>query len=125
MSLIAVVDDDAANRVALKALLEAYGHRVHAFDACDHLIDALMGGRRYHAIIMDMWMPGPSRGGHGMKCYYRVRDISPAQAERVIFVSGGGLPYEQQAFLDKHDYLEKPIVWRELEEALERLPKGT
>ena len=120
--LIAVVDDDHASRFALGEVLQQAGHRVALFPNCDPLIDAIFGGRRFDAIILDMWMP--TAAGHGPTCFARIRDVSPWQAERVIFATGGGLPLVMELFLEGRTWVEKPIELAELEKALERLPKG-
>jgi DNA-binding NtrC family response regulator len=117
---ILVLDDDNGARVALRALLQANGHTVFLFESCDDVINTLVAGHRYDAILMDMWMP--THGGHGMRCYSRVKDISPVQAERIVFVTGGGLPLVMEKFLESKAWIEKPIDWNLLKAALEKIP---
>jgi CheY-like chemotaxis protein len=107
MGRVLVVDDDPAVRKSLERILVAAGYEVHVLSSADDAVNSLIGGRRYDAILTDMWMP--TAGGDGMGFYYRVRDVAVRQAERMIFVTGGGLPAAMQRFLEGRPVVSKPF----------------
>jgi DNA-binding response OmpR family regulator len=83
VSLILIVDDDAAVRASLQYLLEADGHEVlPAGNSADARV--LYDTRRPHIVITDLVMPGKA----GTELIAELRAAAPAL--RIIAMSGGG-----------------------------------
>ncbi|MCC6649936.1 MAG: sigma-54-dependent Fis family transcriptional regulator [Candidatus Eisenbacteria bacterium] len=99
-----VVDDDAAIRRQLHAVLEDEGHRVTEAASAAEGFEAL-GRERFDAVLLDLRMPGE----HGLDALIRFREHSPDTA--VLIVSGEGTVEnaikagQRGAF----DFIEKPI----------------
>jgi two-component system cell cycle sensor histidine kinase/response regulator CckA len=74
---------------------------------------------RFDAILCDVMMPELS--GEGF--YERLRGLSPALCQRVVFMTGGAFGPRAQAFLDAvpNPRLDKPFTEPQLVAALERL----
>jgi CheY-like chemotaxis protein len=109
---ILVLDDDPAMLAALERTLSGEGHAIMSLRSADDAINALLGGMRFDAIVSDVWMP--TAGGDGMSFYERACRIAPDQAERIIFVTGGGLPARLRAFLVGRVVVNKPFRTSEL-----------
>ncbi len=112
-----VVDDDAAIRRQLRAVLEDEGHRVsEATNAAEG--GAALERERFDAVLLDLRMPGE----HGLDALVRFREFAPDTA--VVIVSGEGTienamrAGQRGAF----DFVEKPI--RDPERLLELLAEA-
>ena len=78
---VLTVDDDAAIRRMLRAVLEDEGHETgEAANASEAY--AALDSRRWDAVLLDLTMPGE----HGLDALIRIREQSPETA--VIIVSG-------------------------------------
>ncbi len=66
----------------------------------------------FDVIFCDLMMPDIS----GMDVYAEVARIAPAQAARMVFITGGAFTVRGRAFLEqtKNKHLEKPIDLNEL-----------
>ena len=75
-------------------------------------------GERYELILCDLMMPGMS----GMEFHAAVLRLDPAQAARIVFLSGGACTEAAARFLEEvpNDRLAKPFD----SGALERLGDG-
>jgi CheY-like chemotaxis protein len=80
----------------------------------DDAMNLIRGGRRFEAIVVDLWMPGLS----GQALFEQIEEHDGPQAERVIFTTGGGLPPKLRAFADRRRTLLKPFSADELFDAL-------
>lgn len=90
-----VLSDDF-DVVALTSPLEAF-----------HLI---LAGRRFAAIVCDIRMPELT----GMELHDEIFRISPRQAARMLFTTGGGLPSKLQTFAESKGVIPKPFDLDEL-----------
>lgn len=70
----------------------------------DTLLNLLLAGRRFDAILSDLYMPVDGQALHA-----QVYRISPTQAARMIFITGGGLPERLEEFARTHIVLTKPL----------------
>jgi CheY-like chemotaxis protein len=80
----------------------------------DDAMNLLRSGRRFDAIVVDLWMPGRS----GQELYEEIKEWDETQSERVIFTTGGGLPPKLREFADRRRTLLKPFTAEELFDAL-------
>ena len=86
----------------------------------DDALNLIRAGRRFEAIVCDLWMPGLS----GQALYEELLRFDESQADRVIFTSGGGLPSKLREFADARLTLWKPFSADELFEALAAVMKA-
>ncbi|RMG46867.1 MAG: sigma-54-dependent Fis family transcriptional regulator [Acidobacteria bacterium] len=114
-----VVDDEAANRLALREVLEYAGYEVlEAADGAEGVRKAI--AQRPDAILLDIRMPGLD----GMEALKKIRASLPEVP--VLMISGHGtIATAVEALrLGAEDFLEKPlereVVLRRLARALER-----
>jgi signal transduction histidine kinase len=103
---IAVVDDEPAIRRATERLL-AGEHEVVPFEDARSIAERIRGGERFDAILCDLLMPDMT----GMDLHRVLREVAPAQADAIVFVTGGAFTAEGRAFLDSvpNAVLEKPF----------------
>ncbi len=93
-----LVDDDVANREALRLLLEREGHDVVAVEDGVEAIGRLGSGNpTFDAIISDLQMP--RLGGRAL--WEQVVDERPQLARRFVFVTGDRARDETQRFLEE------------------------
>ncbi len=83
MSRILIIDDNAAIRAALCALLEQVGYSVTAI-AAGHMAVTLHAATPFDLVITDMFMPDTD--GLEVIQQFRLRD----PAVKIIAISGGG-----------------------------------
>jgi CheY-like chemotaxis protein len=103
---VAVVDDEPAIRRAAERLL-APEHEVVSFEDARTVVDRIQAGERFDAILCDILMPGMT----GIDLHRALRDVAPAQADAMVFITGGAFTSEGRAFLDgvPNPVLEKPF----------------
>lgn len=113
--LIAVVDDDAAVRASLDALLEAAGYRTRLFASGSAFLgslDELEGA----CIILDVKMPGLD----GLEVQRRLNRLG-AKLPVVIVTGHGDVPMAVEAMrAGAIDFLEKPVRRDRLMESISR-----
>ncbi len=94
---ILVVDDDVANREAMRRLLQRMGHDVVAVEdglaAAAHLTPT---GASFDAVVTDLQMP--RLGGQAL--YEQVIEERPHLARRFVFVTGDSARAESRRFLE-------------------------
>jgi len=94
---ILVVDDDVANRDAMRRLLQRMGHDVVAVEdglaAAAHLTPT---GASFDAVVTDLQMP--RLGGQAL--YEQVIEERPHLARRFVFVTGDSARAESRRFLE-------------------------
>lgn len=112
---IALVDDDAAIRDALKWLFASRGHSVATFDSAEALLDD-PDPSRFSCLLLDLRMPG--MGGMELLQALNLRDYCPP----VVFLTGhGDVPQAVLAMkLGAVDFIEKPFDDNELVNLVER-----
>ena len=114
---ILVVDDEV--RIA-RLLEEALGERnqvVVASDAEDALL-RLASGERFDVVLCDVRMPCMD----GMEFHRRLREVLPAEADRVVFTSGDAWATDVVEYFEglPNLVLEKPIDLAGLDALIER-----
>ena len=102
---ILVVDDEPMITAALRRIL-----------SCEHDVETATDGRtaldlvraqEFDVIFCDVMMPHMT----GMEFYEHVRAARPAQAERIVFMTGDAFTTRARAFLDevRNERIEKPF----------------
>jgi len=92
---ILAIDDDGMVGNALRRILA--GHVFEFLQSGEAALERIEGGVRYDVILLDLTMPQMS----GMRVHAELMRIDPAQATRVIFITGGVLTAAAQRFLDE------------------------
>lgn len=120
---ILVIDDDALIRKSLTAILQTVDFEVVSAEDGPEAIEIYrqqyLGRRRFHAVLIDLTMPG---GIDGCETLNRLREIDPDV--RGIVISGYSddqvlSNYREHGFVDR---LQKPCSLDELLEKLNKLP---
>jgi CheY-like chemotaxis protein/anti-sigma regulatory factor (Ser/Thr protein kinase) len=108
---VLVVDDEPAVGRFLRPAL-AQEHEVDVATGAREALDLVVSGARYDAILCDLVMPRMT----GMELHAALARVAPEQAERVVFLSGGALTSEAQAFLERAGQrrLDKPVDLEDL-----------
>lgn len=103
---VLVVDDEPMILSSMKRTLSEM-HDVEAVNGGQQAIHRLQQGARFDVILCDLMMPGIT----GMEVYGHVCAVSPEQARRMVFVTGGAFTAEAQAFLEQlgNPIVEKPV----------------
>jgi len=114
---VLLIEDDDAVRQSMRRFLRRGGWLVsEAVEGRAGLELALLD--RWDVIICDVKLPGLS----GIELYDRVVEVNPAQARRVVLVSGDTGSYDMVAFRERTDavILEKPFELKIFGETVER-----
>lgn len=105
---ILLVDDNPANLVALRAILESTGHNLVEVQSGEEALRRLQGDE-FAVVLLDVRMPGLD----GFETAQRIREQSRGRRTPVIFISA----HEEDAraltkaySLGAVDYLTKPII---------------
>ncbi len=114
--LVRIIDDDAAVRESLEALLVVAGHAVSAYDSAEAYLDAPADGAG-GCILLDLHMPG--MGGLGlMEALYGRRGSPPV----VVLTAAREAPLHARArALGARAVLTKPVTQALLLETLAAL----
>ena len=83
----------------------------------------LAGGTEFDVIVSDVMMPNMT----GIELLEELRRIAPAQAARLIFLSGGAFTAQARDQLAELGVLqlEKPVTAKELRASISRIASGT
>jgi CheY-like chemotaxis protein len=102
---VLVVDDEPQVARAI-ALVLSSDHEVTLADDAADALERIARGERYDVILCDVLMPTIS----GADLYWRIREIAPHEAARIVFITGGAYIPEVRRFLDMvpNVCLEKP-----------------
>ncbi|MSP55367.1 MAG: response regulator [Myxococcales bacterium] len=91
---VLVVDDELMIVELVEQILTPE-FEVHGEHQASSALDRLRAGEKFDAVLCDVMMPGMN----GMDFYREVAQVSPAQASRFLFVTGGVASEEIEAFL--------------------------
>ena len=91
---VLIVDDEVRLANSMKLLLQP-AHDVEVATSGAEALERLGAGERYDLILCDLQMPRVS----GMELWRRLGERDPAQAARVLFISGGAYTDEARAFV--------------------------
>jgi len=123
---ILVVEDNAINRKVTRHLLERAGYACHVAEDGPDALEAFRA-HRYDLVLMDVQMPGMD----GYQVTHRLRDVERSRGDAhpvpVVAVTAGVSEEERQRCLDAGmiEFLEKPLRWQVLSEAVARVLKLT
>ena len=108
---IAVLDDDRGVRALLGDLLRDQGYRVSDFSTAPQLLDALQS-TAFEVVLSDIKMPVMS----GIEFYQQVVMQNPAQARRIVFLTGDDEDPAMRKWLEPtgNACLAKPFSTRKL-----------
>jgi len=103
---VLIVDDEAHFGLALRRVLED-DHDVETLLDAREALARIVSGERYDLLVCDVMMAGMD----GVDLFHAVRSVAPAQAERMIFVTGGAFTERARKFLGEVDNprLNKPF----------------
>jgi CheY-like chemotaxis protein len=112
---VLVVDDESSVRVALQRYLEGRGHDVQSTASGTDAMSRLRAAQ-FDAVILDLRIPDLP----GEQLFNQLRVADPAQAERVIFMTGDLLSEHMRAFLDGtgRPFVPKPFEFSDFDQAL-------
>ncbi len=119
---ILVVDDEVTNLQLISSVLTGEGYEVETVDNAGDALEMIKKGG-YDLSLLDIKIPGMS----GKELYKAIQDMSPAMADRVVFVTGDILGEGTRDFLSKTGapYINKPFDNEELKRIVNRvLAKG-
>jgi len=119
---VLVVDDEEPVAKAFKRMLSRQFDAEMLVSARD-VVARLEAGERYDAIVCDLMMPDMT----GMELHQWVADHFPAQADRMMFVTGGVFTRSAEEFLSSVNStcLHKPISPGDLRQAVREVIWGT
>jgi signal transduction histidine kinase len=108
---VLVVDDEPMIATAIRRTL-SLEHDVVLSSAAATALQRINEGEEFDVILCDLMMPQMT----GMELYDELVRTAPAQANRVVFLSGGAFTAAARAFLDDvpNPHLEKPFDTRQL-----------
>ena len=101
---VLIVDDEQIVATTFRRALKH--HDVTATDPSD-AARRISEGQEFDVILCDLMMPNIT----GMDLYAELARVAPAQAARMVFITGGAFTEQGRQFLDqtKNPHLEKPI----------------
>ncbi len=116
--LILLIDDDPTICTTLGRMLSTQ-HDVTIFNNASEALQLIQSGKRFDVILCDMMMPVIT----GPEFYDELRKVVPAQADRVVFLTGGVFTAAARDFLDRvsNRQLDKPITMKRLLDEVNRL----
>lgn len=102
---ILVVDDQPTLARAIKRMLA--DHDVTAVGGAREALATIEAGARYDVILTDLMMPELS----GMDLHEAVKNIDPAQVQKMVFMTGGAFTGRAREFVEKVGMptIEKPF----------------
>jgi PAS domain S-box-containing protein len=114
---ILVVDDEAAILTFLNRLLTGWGHSVETINNADTALERLRT-ERYSLVLLDIKLPGMS----GIELYHHIKEIAPALARRVMFITGDVMEGATRSFLEETGapYITKPLDIEVLKKTINR-----
>ena len=118
MPQILIIDDDLKVAESMRLALKA-SHQVEVNGDAQAALASLRSGLRYDAILCDLSMPGLN----GIDLYQAVLAMDPAQARRIIFMTGGAyLDHIAQSLKNlDNPCLEKPYRLEQIRSLVDRV----
>ncbi len=115
---ILVVDDEEALAIAIKRYLSSE-HDVTSVHSAAAALALFEAGARYDVILCDLMMPQTT----GMELYVLVKDLDAAQAQKMVFITGGAFTGTAREFLATitNRSLEKPFDMKDLKNLINTL----
>ena len=115
---VLVIDDEESLALAIARYLK-HDHEVVAVTRGRDALERLTRGERFDVILCDLMMPQVT----GMEFHAGITQLDPAQAERIVFVSGGAFTVAARQFLDAvpNRRIEKPFDLRRLRDLVNEL----
>ncbi len=104
---ILVVDDEPLVARALLRILAPHHDVVTRTSAREALADVQGGSEPFDLLLCDLMMPDMT----GMELHARVREVAPALADRIVFLTGGAFTPSAREFLARvpNPRIEKPF----------------
>ena len=117
---VLVIDDEESLAQALRRFLSVE-HNVTAVYRARDALDLLELGTRYDVILCDLMMPQIT----GMELYSEIVRIDPAQARRIVFLTGGAFTPSAREFLTStlNRRIEKPFDLKEVRRLVNELTR--
>lgn len=114
---VLVLDDEPLVANAVRHILDGH-HDVTIFTTASAALDELRRGVPYDVIVCDMMMPEMT----GADFYEALRAFAPAEANRILFLTGGAFSDAARDFLERvpNERMEKPFSASELRATIER-----
>lgn len=105
-----IIDDEPAITRTFARMLSAY--EVVTANNPIHALELVRAGSRFDAILSDIDMPEMD----GVDLYAAIHEISPVQAQKIVFVSSSLEEPKAAAFFESHSNigLDKPARFGEL-----------
>ncbi len=106
MGRVLVVDDEPSMHATIRRILAA-DHEVEVVSKAVEALSLFRSGARFDVVLCDVMMPQTT----GVELYRALKDIDPAQAARVVFMTGGAFTPTAREFLDAsaNRRIEKPF----------------
>ncbi len=103
---VLVVDDEESLAQAIRRFL-ATEHEVDALSSGRDALDRIVNGERFDVILCDLMMPQMT----GMELHDAILRVDPAQARRIVFLTGGAFTQSARDFMDSvpNRRIEKPF----------------
>jgi signal transduction histidine kinase/CheY-like chemotaxis protein len=111
-----IVDDEPVLAETLAQLLEEEDHEVEQTSSARDALERIRKGSSYDVILCDLMMPELT----GMQFHEAVDGLSPQQAQRILFMTGGAFTPAARDFLTRvtNPRITKPFQLEELERLL-------
>ena len=103
---VLVVDDEPLVAESLRLVLSDE-FSVTALTAPEHALSGIVAGESFDVILCDVMMPRMN----GVELRDRIDAVSPDQAARIVFITGGIIRPDVRALLERvpNAWLEKPL----------------
>ncbi len=103
---ILVIDDEEMLGQAIRRYL-ATDHEVESMSNARDAIERIARGTRYDVVLCDLMMPLIT----GMEVHAQIAKLDPAQADRIVFMTGGAFTETARAFFETtpNQRIEKPF----------------
>nr|MBA3531492.1 GAF domain-containing protein [Ardenticatenales bacterium] len=113
---ILIIEDEPSVSSLVSQVLRLHGHQVTIASSAEEALP-LLHSHTYDLILSDLKMPGMG----GQQLFHQLRQELPAQAERVIFMTGDTFSPHTHDFLtgSGRPYLAKPFRLEELQKLVE------
>ena len=114
---ILVVDDEELVLRSVRRIL-SQEHDVVAMVSAEEALAVCAGGEKFDLILCDLMMPDMT----GMDFHRELSLVSPEQADRMIFITGGAFTEKARVFLSEtpKEHLEKPFYSANLRAIVQR-----